>query len=48
MEDIKVDERVKSLKIFFDIYDVGAKRAREFYARGWRDLDDVIHVSNFH
>jgi DNA polymerase IV len=45
VEDIKADERVKSLKIFFDIYDVGAKRAREFYAKGWRDLDDVIEVS---
>lgn len=42
VEEIEADERVKSLKIFYDIYDVGEKTAREFYDKGWRDLDDVI------
>lgn len=42
VDEIEADEMVKSLKIFFEIYDVGDKKAREFYAKGWRDLDDVI------
>ena len=42
VEQIESDERMKSLKEFYEIYDVGEKTAREFYARGWRDLDDVV------
>jgi DNA polymerase IV len=42
VEQIESDERMKSLKEFYEIYDVGEKTARQFYARGWRDLDDII------
>jgi DNA polymerase IV len=40
--DIESDERLKSLKEFYEIYDVAEKTARQFYGRGWRDLDDII------
>ena len=34
--------RLRTLKLFFDIWGVGASTARDFYNRGWRDLDDII------
>jgi DNA polymerase IV len=42
VEEIEADEMLKSLKIFYEIYDVAEVTARQFYAKGWRDLDDVI------
>lgn len=36
------DEMLKILKLFYDIWGVGDKTAREFFDRGWRDLDDVV------
>lgn len=42
VEQIESDERMKSLKEFYEIYDVAEKTARQFYGRGWRDLDDII------
>ncbi|TID15260.1 terminal deoxynucleotidyl transferas-like protein [Venturia nashicola] len=37
------DEEMKGLKIFYDIWGVGATTARAFYKdKGWRDTDDVI------
>lgn len=37
------DEDLKVLKLFWNIWGVGADTARKFYfERGWRDLDDVI------
>ena len=42
VQQIETDERMKSLTEFYEIYDVAEKTARQFYARGWRDLDDVI------
>ena len=42
VDDLEADSRLKSLKIFYEIYDVGEANARKFYNNGWRDLDDVI------
>lgn len=30
------------LKLFYNIWGVAEKTAREFYQKGWRDLDDVV------
>lgn len=43
VEDIEADEDLKVLRLFYDIWGVGATTAREFYYdRGWRDLDDIV------
>jgi DNA polymerase IV len=43
VERIEADERVKGIDMFNGIYDVGPKRARQFYdINGWRDLDDCV------
>ncbi|KPM38108.1 hypothetical protein AK830_g8452 [Neonectria ditissima] len=36
------DTMVLTLKVFYDIWGVGDTTAREFYRKGWRDLDDLI------
>ncbi|TQS32600.1 hypothetical protein Golomagni_07080, partial [Golovinomyces magnicellulatus] len=36
------DDRISVLKVFYQIWGVGDSTAREFYSKGWRDLDDVI------
>ncbi|KAE9971582.1 hypothetical protein EG327_009820 [Venturia inaequalis] len=42
-EDTENDEALKGLKLFYDIWGVGATTARAFYKdKGWRDTDDVI------
>ncbi|KAK4561850.1 hypothetical protein LTR86_004530 [Recurvomyces mirabilis] len=41
--DLESDEDLKILRLFYEIWGVGAKTAREFYFdRGWRDLDDIV------
>ncbi len=41
--DIEVDPTLQVLRLFYEIWGVGATTAREyFYDRGWRDLDDVV------
>ncbi|KAI9824956.1 MAG: hypothetical protein M1826_007208 [Phylliscum demangeonii] len=41
--DIENDEALTILRLFYDIWGVGATTARDFYyERGWRDLDDVV------
>jgi DNA polymerase IV len=42
VEELEADERLKILKLFYEIWGVGATTARDFYAKGWRDLDDVV------
>ncbi len=42
VEEIERDEQLRVLRIFYEIWGVGATTARELYDRGWRDLDDVI------
>jgi DNA polymerase IV len=42
-DDAENDETMQVLRLFYDIWGVGAPTAREFYFKnGWRDLDDVI------
>ncbi|PNS15970.1 hypothetical protein CAC42_4371 [Sphaceloma murrayae] len=39
----KDDPDLKILRLFYDIWGVGATTARDFYyQRGWRELDDVV------
>ncbi|KAI9782310.1 MAG: hypothetical protein M1816_001923 [Peltula sp. TS41687] len=43
VEDIENDEALQVLRLFYEIWGVGATTAREFYyERGWRDLDDLV------
>ena len=42
VEEVEHDETLKVLRLFYGIWGVGAVTAREFYDRGWRDLDDVV------
>ena len=42
VKDAEDDETLKTLRLFYDIWGVGATTAREFYNQGWRDLDDII------
>jgi DNA polymerase/3'-5' exonuclease PolX len=36
------DPKLAVLKLFYDIWGVAETTARDFYNRGWRDLDDVV------
>lgn len=36
------DAKLKVLRLFYEIWGVGDKTARDFYNNGWRDLDDVV------
>ncbi|KAI5458384.1 hypothetical protein BGZ63DRAFT_416080 [Mariannaea sp. PMI_226] len=36
------DAMISVLKLFYDIWGVGETTAREFYRKGWRDLDDLV------
>lgn len=42
VEEARFDPHLSVLAGFYDIWGVGAKTARDFYAKGWRDLDDVV------
>ncbi len=43
VEDYENDEAMKVLRLFYDIWGVGAKTAREFYyTNHWTELDDII------
>ncbi|ORY15142.1 hypothetical protein BCR34DRAFT_478398 [Clohesyomyces aquaticus] len=43
VEDFENDEAMKVLRLFYDIWGVGAKTARQFYYKNnWMDLDDII------
>ncbi|RYO90231.1 hypothetical protein DL764_008468 [Monosporascus ibericus] len=42
VEDAKTDEKLSVLKLFYDIWGVAATTAREFYSKGWRDIDDIV------
>ncbi|KAF4549287.1 DNA polymerase type-X-like protein [Elsinoe fawcettii] len=42
-QSAKDDPDLKILRLFFDIWGVGATTARDFYyQRGWKELDDVV------
>ncbi|GAB1314105.1 DNA polymerase [Madurella fahalii] len=36
------DPKLAVLKLFYDIWGVAETTAREFYNRGWRDIDDIV------
>lgn len=42
VEDIDSDPKMQILSMFYDIYGVGPIKARDFYNKGWKDLDDVV------
>ncbi|KAL8742264.1 MAG: hypothetical protein Q9190_005228 [Brigantiaea leucoxantha] len=43
VERIEADPALKVLRLFYDIWGVGAKTAREFYHdKKWQDLDDIV------
>lgn len=43
VEDFEADEDMKVLRLFYEIWGVGAITAREFYYdKGWRELDDIV------
>jgi DNA polymerase IV len=43
VQDIDADEDLQVLRLFYEIWGVGATTAREFfYDKGWRDLDDIV------
>ncbi|KAL8705985.1 MAG: hypothetical protein Q9201_000929 [Fulgogasparrea decipioides] len=43
VKDIENDPALKVLRLFYEIWGVGATTAREFYYdRKWRDLDDIV------
>ncbi|KAL8897472.1 MAG: hypothetical protein Q9207_007202 [Kuettlingeria erythrocarpa] len=43
VKDLRNDPALKVLRLFYEIWGVGAVTAREFYYdRQWRDLDDIV------
>lgn len=42
VEDAENDERLTVLRLFHGIWGVGPHTAREFYDKGWRELDDIV------
>ncbi|TKA51949.1 hypothetical protein B0A49_13192 [Cryomyces minteri] len=43
VDDAEEDETMQVLRLFYEIWGVGAATAREFYfGRGWRVLDDIV------
>ncbi|KFY90735.1 hypothetical protein V500_04993 [Pseudogymnoascus sp. VKM F-4518 (FW-2643)] len=43
VDDIDNDPEMQTLNLFYEIWGVGPKGARDFYyKKGWRDLDDVV------
>ncbi|TKA74900.1 hypothetical protein B0A55_03761 [Friedmanniomyces simplex] len=43
VEDLEADEDMKIMRLFYEIWGVGATTAREFYYdRGWKQLDDIV------
>ncbi|KAL8841453.1 MAG: hypothetical protein Q9170_000916 [Blastenia crenularia] len=43
VKDIENDPALKCLRLFYEIWGVGATTAREFYYdKQWRDLDDIV------
>lgn len=41
-DELDKDPRLVILNTFYEIWGVGATTAREFYNKGWRDLDDIV------
>lgn len=41
-QEAESDPKLSVLKEFYDVWGVGETTAKEWYDRGWRDLDDVV------
>ncbi|GKT48840.1 DNA polymerase type-X family protein pol4 [Colletotrichum spaethianum] len=41
-DEAQADPKLSVIQTFYDIWGVGDITARDFYNRGWRDLDDVV------
>ncbi|CAH0044208.1 unnamed protein product [Clonostachys solani] len=42
IEEGRSNDRLRVLKLFYDIWGVGDTTARDYYNKGWRDLDDIV------
>ncbi|KAM3439776.1 hypothetical protein MY4824_002539 [Beauveria thailandica] len=42
MRKSEADPKIHVLRIFYNIWGVGDTTARNFYQKGWRDLDDIV------
>ncbi|KAF3062392.1 DNA polymerase type-X family protein pol4 [Daldinia childiae] len=42
IEEAKKDPKMSALQLFYNIWGVADTTAREFYKKGWRDLDDIV------
>lgn len=42
IQNAESDEKLATIKSFYNIFGVSAVTAEEFYKRGWRDIDDVV------
>lgn len=42
VQDLESDPQLQVLRLFWEIWGVGAHTARDFYNKGWRDLDDIV------
>ncbi|CAG9993756.1 unnamed protein product [Clonostachys byssicola] len=42
IEESRSNDKLRVLKLFYDIWGVGDTTARDFYNKGWRDLDDIV------
>jgi DNA polymerase IV len=42
VDDITSDPKMQVLNLFYKIWGVGAATARDFYNKGWRELDDIV------
>ncbi|KAK2059635.1 Nucleotidyltransferase [Colletotrichum caudatum] len=42
VDEAQADSKLSVIQVFYEIWGVGDTTARGFYARGWRDLDDVV------
>ncbi|KAH7253989.1 uncharacterized protein BKA55DRAFT_349851 [Fusarium redolens] len=42
VREANADPKITVLKLFYNIWGVGAVTARDFYQKGWRDLDDLV------
>jgi DNA polymerase IV len=40
--DAESDPELAVLRLFYEIWGVGETTARQFYNKGWRDLDDIV------
>ncbi|KAK1968263.1 Nucleotidyltransferase [Colletotrichum sublineola] len=41
-DEAQVNPKLSVIQMFYDIWGVGDTTARDFYTRGWRNLDDVV------